>query len=217
MSSIFVPISMKSEKTATKRPRGRPISFNRDEALDAAVMVFWEQGYEGASIDDLTKAMGIKKPSLYAAFGNKRQLFESAIDRWAATRGNREFSALHKHRDTRTAVEQFLDMSIRCATERGKPRGCMIANVATDAAENDEQLRAKLARMFIQTDEGIAGRFRKDQEEGRFPADRDPESLAEMVHSVVHSIKVRARAGATRKQLSGIADSFVKVLFPEPN
>jgi AcrR family transcriptional regulator len=205
---------MKTLQATTKRPRGRPVSFDRDKVLDAAVLVFWEKGYDGASIDDLTEAMGIKKPSLYAAFGNKRQLFDAAIDRYAATRGIREFSTLHIKQDTRSAVADFFEMSVRCATERGKPRGCMIANVATDAAESDKQLRKKLAVMFIQTDEGIANRFRADQEKGNAPPGHDPIVLAQMVHSVVHSIKTRARAGASRKELLEIANNFVAVLFP---
>jgi len=199
-----------------KRPRGRPVSFDRDQVLDAAVLVFWEKGYDGASMDDLTQAMGIKKPSLYAAFGNKRQLFEAAIDRYAATRGHREFGALQLNTDTLTAVADFFDMSIQCATETGKPRGCMIANVATDAAESDVELRKKLAAMFAQTDEGIARRFRRDQDNGLLPAGHDPDTLARMVHSIVHAIKNRARAGATRAELSEIASSFVSVLFPQP-
>lgn len=189
--------------------------FDREQVLDSAVLVFWAKGYDGASVDDLTRAMGIKKPSLYAAFGNKRQLFEAAIDRYAATRGNREFGALQLGNDTRDAVANFFDMSVRCATERGKPRGCMIANVATDAAESDEQLRKKLAMMFAQTDEGIASRFRRDQAKGLLPAGHDPDALAQMVHSVVHAIKNRARAGASRKELSAIAESFLDVFFPQ--
>ena len=76
-----------------KRGRGRPRSFDQTEALDAAVLVFWEKGFDGASIEDLTTAMGISRPSLYATFGNKRSLFIEAIDRYAATYGNQAFSA----------------------------------------------------------------------------------------------------------------------------
>ncbi len=216
MSSIYVLFGMNNIQTTEKRPRGRPVSFDRATVLDAAVLVFWEKGYEGASLDDLTRAMGIKRPSLYAAFGNKRLLFEAAIDRYAATYGNKEFGTLQLDRDTRSAVADFFEMSIKCATERGKPRGCMIANVATDAAESDKLLRKKLAVMFAQTDEGIASRFRADQARGAFPAGHDPDALARMVHSVIHSIKNRARAGASRKELSAISESFLKVFFPQP-
>ena len=203
-------------KATTKRPRGRPVSFDREQVLNAAVLVFWERGYEGASMDALTEAMGINKPSLYAAFGNKRKLFEAAIDRYAATSGEREFGALQRAEDPKSAVQDFLRTSVESATQRGKPLGCMIVNVATDAAECDAELRSKLAVMYDQTDEGIAGRFRRDQEAGLLPEQYDPDALAEMIHSVIHSIKVRARAGASRKQLMKIVDNFIAVLFPDP-
>jgi AcrR family transcriptional regulator len=205
---------MKNKSQPEKRPRGRPVSFDRDNVVDAAVLVFWEKGYDAASLDNLTEAMGINRPSLYSAFGNKRGLFEAAIDRYAATRGSLEFGALHVDKSTKVAVAGFFETSIACATEEGKPRGCMIANVATDAAESDEALRNKLSRMFIQTDEGIARRFHADQKLGQFPKGLDPDALALMVHSVVHSIKTRARAGATREQLVEITDSFMTVFFP---
>ena len=204
---------MKSKESSEKRARGRPVSFDRDNVLDAAVLVFWEKGYDGSSLDNLTEAMGIKRPSLYAAFGNKRGLFEAAIERYASTRGGLEFGVLQHDNEPRQVVSDFFKMSISCATEEGKPRGCMIANVATGAAENDELLRTKLANMFDQTDEGIARRFRADEESGRLPEGLDPDTLAQMVHSVIHSIKTRARAGATGEQLSEIAGSFVEMFF----
>ncbi|MGI9657781.1 MAG: TetR/AcrR family transcriptional regulator, partial [Gaiellaceae bacterium] len=202
---------------AKKRRRGRPRAFDRDEVLDAAVMVFWEKGYEGASIDNLTEAMGIQRPSLYATFGSKRDLFVEAIDRYAATHGRGSFDPLRNDPDTKSAVAAFFDTNIRRATERGKPRGCLIACVATETAETDVTLRQTLFGMYSRADASIAERFRANQEEGSFPAEHDPDALARMVHSVIHSIRVRARAGATRKELTAIADDFMTVLFPASN
>jgi len=198
-----------------KRPRGRPRSFDRDEALDAAVIVFWEKGFVGASIEDLTEAMGINRPSLYSTFGNKREVFIRAIDRYAATHGNRAFSAFRLEPDNRKAVERFFAASIECATEDGKPRGCLINTVATDAAETDEALRDKLSEMFAKTDAAIAKRLGANQG-GADPGIGDPDGLARMAHSVTHSIMTRARAGASREELADIAEAFMTVLFPEP-
>jgi AcrR family transcriptional regulator len=198
-----------------KRPRGRPRSFNRDQALDAAVLVFWDKGYDGSSIEDLTNAMGINRPSLYATFGNKRDLFMQAIDRYAATHGNRAFSAFHLEPDNRKAIEQFFDASIECALAEGTPRGCLINTVATEAAENDAELRDKLADMFTQTDAAIARRLAANHDTNASPI-HDPEGLARMAHSVTHSIMTRARAGASRAELGHIADAFIAVLFPQP-
>jgi AcrR family transcriptional regulator len=205
----------KTPEEIGRRPRGRPRSFNRDQALDAAVLVFWDKGYDGSSIQDLTHAMGINRPSLYASFGNKRDLFMQAIDRYAATHGNRAFSAFRLEPDNRKAIEQFFDASIECALAEGTPRGCLINTVATEAAENDAELRDKLADMFTQTDTAIARRLATNHDAAASPI-HDPQGLARMAHSVTHSIMTRARAGADRNELSQVADSFMAVLFPQP-
>ena len=206
---------MKSSEETKKPSRGRPRSFDRDDALDAAVLVFWDKGYDGASIEELTRAMGINRPSLYSTFGNKKKLFIRAIDRYAATQGSRSFSAFRIEPDNRLAVERFFQASIECATEVGRPRGCLINTVATEAAENDPELRRKLTDMFSRTDAAIARRLRANQV-GEASSIHEPEALARMVHSVTHSIMTRARAGASRSELSELTDSFMKVLFPGP-
>jgi AcrR family transcriptional regulator len=197
------------------RPRGRPRSFDRDAALDAAVLVFWEMGYEGTSLAELTSAMGINRPSLYATYGNKRDLFIQAIDRYAATHGSRAFSALRLEPDNRTAVQRFFEASIECALADGTPRGCLINTVATDAAGNDPDLRDKLSHMFEQTDAAMARRMAANRTSNE-PHSHEPEMLAQMAHSVTHSIMTRARAGASRQELTQIAESFMAVLFPPP-
>jgi AcrR family transcriptional regulator len=184
-------------------------------ALDAAVLVFWDKGYEGASVTDLTAAMGINRPSLYAAFGNKRDLFMQVIDRYAATHGNRAFSALRLEPDNRKAVERFFGASIDCALAEGTPRGCLINTVAADAAENDAELRSKLSDMFKRTDKAIARRLDASQVTDDSSNRQSPE-LARMAHSVTHSIMTRARAGASRDELTQLAQSFMAVLFPRP-
>ena len=209
--------AMASEATSQtqNRPRGRPRSFDPEAALDAAVLVFWEKGYDGTSLTDLTSAMGINRPSLYATYGNKRNLFVQAIDRYAATHGRRAFSALHMESDNRIAVQRFFEASIDCALADDTPRGCLINTVATDAAGEDSELRDKLARMFAQTDAAIARRMAANQT-GYESSGREPEQLAQMAHSVTHSIMTRARAGASREDLTEIANSFIAVLFPSP-
>ena len=207
---------MKPSEKTEKRPRGRPRKFDHDEVLDAAVLVFWEKGYDGASIEDLTRAMGINRPSLYATFGNKRDLFIRVIDRYARTHGSTAFSAFRIEPDNREAVSAFFLASIECATQDGRPRGCLINTVATDAAENDTDLRDKLSMMFSKTDRAIARHLEANQSDTS-SGSHDPEGLARMTHSVTHSIMTRARAGASRAELTGIAESFMAVLFPEPH
>lgn len=197
------------------RQRGRPRSFDTDAALDAAVLVFWEKGYDGTSLTDLTSAMGINRPSLYATYGNKRDLFIRAIDRYATTHGSRAFSALQLEPDNRLAVQRFFEASIDCALADGTPRGCLINTVATDAAGTDAELRSKLSRMFERTDAALARRMAASQSSHE-SSNHDPEQLALMAHSVTHSIMTRARAGASREDLTAVAVSFLAVFFPSP-
>ena len=212
--NYFVPIGMKSEKP---RPRGRPRAFDRDEVLDRAIITFWACGYSGASMDNLTDSMGINRPSLYAAFGSKHGLFMEVIDRYASTFGRLPLSALKNDLDARNVVAAFFEVCIRCATSKGKPRGCLIASVATIEATKDTQVKEKLSRIFAETDRGMTDYFRAAQDDGRLSDDHDPQALARMVISITHSIATRARAGASRKQLSVMTNDFMAVLFPTTN
>ncbi len=196
------------------KTRGRPRAFVRDDVLDRAVIAFWARGYSGASLDNLTNSMGINRPSLYATFGSKHELFMEVIDRYAATLGCVPFSALKSGIAIRQAVADFFELSIRCATSRGKPRGCLIANVATIEAEKNAQVRDKLSAMFADTDRAITDYFEAAKDDGRLPGEHEPQALARMVSSVTHSVATRARAGASRKQLSVMVDDFMAVLFP---
>ena len=175
---------------------------------------FWAQGYNGASIDTLTESMGINRPSLYGTFGSKHDLFLEAIDRYAVTLGCLPFRAFQVQAGVREAVAEFFALSIRCATSKGKPKGCLIASVATIEAEKDGQVQEKLSGIFAETDRVITDYFRAAQEVGRLPGGHEPQALARMVIAVTHSIATRARAGGSRKQLSVMVDDFMALLFP---
>ncbi len=204
-------------KNENPRPLGRPRTFDRDEVLDRAIITFWACGYSGTSVDNLTDSMGINRPSLYATFGSKHGLFMEVIDRYASTFGRLPFSTLKSHQDARKVVAAFFKVCIRCATSKGKPRGCLIANVATIEAETDMKVREKVSGMFAETDRAVADYFRSAHDDGRLSDEHDPQALARMVISITHSIATRARAGASRKQLSVLANDFMAVLFPATN
>ena len=204
-------------KNENPRPRGRPRAFDRDDVLDRAIITFWACGYSGASVDNLTDSMGINRPSLYATFGSKHDLFMDVIDRYASTLGRLPFGAFKSNKDARKVVAEFFEICIRCVTSRGKPRGCLIASVAAIEAEKDTQVRKKVFEMFADTDRAIADYFRVAQDDGRLSDEHDPRALARMVISISHSLATRARAGASRKQLSVLANDFMAVLFPTTN
>ncbi len=203
-------------KIESSRPRGRPRTFDRDTVLDRAVNTFWAKGYRGASLDDLTESMGINRPSLYASFGSKHGLYMDAIDRYAVTLGCQPVEALHSEPNIKEAVAVFFETSIRCATSKDRPSGCLIANVAIEDAEKDEQLREKLSVMFAESDRIVADRFRAAQDKGQLSQESDPQALARMTISITHSFAARARVGASREELSRLATDFMPVLFPAP-
>src|ERR1700692_2905896 len=115
-------------------PTGRPRCFDLDKALDAAMQVFWRNGYEGASLSALTQAMGINRPSLYAAFGNKEALFRKALDRYVEEWGNYVVRALSEP-TARRAVERLLRGTAKSLTERCHPTGCLMVQAALSCGE----------------------------------------------------------------------------------
>ena len=204
-------------KKKSSRPPGRPREFDRDHVLDRAVTTFWAKGYNGASLNDLTESMGINRPSLYAAFGSKHGLFMEVIDRYTATLGCQPVKTFDGGLDIQQAVAAFFEATIRAATLRGKPRGCLIVSVAVQYAEKDQQIGKKLSGMFAEMDRLIADHFLAAQDKGQLSQEADPQALARMVISVTHSIAARARVGASRRELSRLAKDFMGVLFPAPN
>jgi AcrR family transcriptional regulator len=198
-------------KIKLKQPRGRPQSFELDQVLDAAVLVFWSNGYEGASLDDLTKAMGINRPSLYAKFGNKHGLFLAAIDRYIETISAPQSLPLAQEADIKAAVAGYFREIVRTVTTANRPAGCLIASVACEVAERDTDLRAKIATLLDQAESFIDARL---EAEG-YGKDRDPEARVTGAMVVVAGLGFapRARLGATRKSLNKIADGLVHQFF----
>ena len=195
------------------RPRGRPLSFDQDQALDAAVQVFWEKGYEGASLSDLTQAMGINPPSLYAKFGNKHELFLKAIDRYVATITSTQLAPLVEMRDIRQAVSGYFAEVIRCVASRDWPTGCMVVCVATEAAERDGIVRTKVSGLLESAEAFIAQRIAESAPDDPSVDIDDPQKLARMIVAVGQGLAARARSGASKGDLTDLANDFVEQLF----
>jgi AcrR family transcriptional regulator len=198
-------------ENGSKRPRGRPQSFELDQVLDAAVLVFWSNGYEGASLDYLTKAMGINRPSLYAKFGNKHGLFLAAIDRYIETISAPQSIPLAQEADIRAGVAGYFREIVRTVTTANRPAGCLIASVACEVAERDTDVRAKIAALLGQAESFIDARL---EAEG-YGKDADPDAFVTGAMVVVAGLGFapRARLGASRNSLNKIADGFVHQFF----
>lgn len=195
------------------RPRGRPRRFDRDEVLDRAMTVFWSRGYNGASLDELTEAMRINRPSLYAAFGSKLELFLAVIDRYAVTFGCQPVAALQKETEPEAAVSAFLFASIRCVASPAGPKGCLLSTVAVEDAGEDEQIREKLSEIFAKTDQIIIDFFKSLKQDGSLSSGSDPQLIAHMLLAVTHSLAARARVGESREKLEIMAKEFVSGFF----
>jgi AcrR family transcriptional regulator len=197
---------------ATPRPRGRPRQFVLSDALDRAVDVFWERGYEGSSLDDLTSAMGLARPSVYAAFGDKLSLFLAVLDRYAETIGSQPLKELLRADDPLEGVQAFLAGAVALAFTGRIPRGCLVACVAVDAAGCDPTIRERVHALIDIHDKAIAERFRAWQAEGRMSGTSDPHVIAQLLVSLMQGIAIRARAGAAREDLDGKIDAAARAI-----
>src|SRR5215468_4308100 len=151
-------------KKAT-RPKGRPRSFDTGEALDSALEVFWRKGYEGASLSDLTRAMGINRPSLYAAFGDKEALFRKSLDRYTSGPGAYGTEALNEP-TARAAIERLLRCAADSLTDPHHPRGCLMVQGALSCGEEAESVRQELIARREQGETAIRRRLQRAKAEG---------------------------------------------------
>lgn len=184
---------------------GRPRNFDRDQALDQALRVFWEKGYEGASLPDLTEAMGINRPSLYAAFGNKEELFRKALDRYES--GPTAFVARALAEPTaRQVADRLLKEGINMVTHPDHPGGCLAVQGALVCGDDAQPIREELERRRKAGEVMIRKRFQRAKAEGDLPVDVEPNDLARYVTTVMRGLAVQAAGGATRKELLRVAE-----------
>jgi AcrR family transcriptional regulator len=187
-------------------PSGRTRQFDADEALDRALDVFWTRGYEGATLPELTAAMGINRPSLYAAFGNKEQLFRKALERYRTGPLSFLTEALKKPA-ARAVVEAVFSGFVRMQRDRdrNRARGCLFVSGALACGEESEPVRHELARLRQAAVTALRERFERAVHEGDLPAGTDCATLARYVATVLNGLAVQAASGATEKELRGVA------------
>lgn len=187
---------------------GRPREFDTDTALDLALHVFWRKGYEGASMADLTEAMGITKPSLYAAFGNKEDLFRKALDRYVDGPGGYFRTGLEKP-TAREVVEHILYESIEAVTDPRNP-GCLAVQGALCCGDAAETIKQELTARRSKSEDDLRLRFTRAVAEGDLPADADAGDLARYVSAILQGMAVQAAGGAPREQLRKLADMAMR-------
>ena len=190
---------------------GRPRSFDIDRALDRALQVFWRKGYEGASLSDLTKAVGVSRPSLYAAFGGKEALFRKALDRYLNGPAAYTQEAL-KEPTARAVVERLLRGAADLNTAPRNPGGCLTVQCALACGEAGDSIRQELAAYRAAGEAALRWRFQRAKSEGDLPATVNPADLARYVATIVYGMAVQAAGGATREKLQNVIEMTLRTL-----
>jgi AcrR family transcriptional regulator len=195
----------------TSMPRGRPREFDVERALGAALLLFWRHGYEGTSLAALTKTMGIKMPSLYAAFGNKESLFRRALQRYLREPASYLPIALREPTAERV-INSLFRGAINMTSNERHPDGCMLVQGALVAGPESEHVRAELARTRRSAERLLRQRLRAAVKTGELPARADPTALAGFVMTVVWGMSVQAAGGASRRQLLQVSQLAKRAL-----
>lgn len=194
------------------RRRGRPPSFDRETVLDQAMLTFWELGYEGTSIADLTTAMGITPQSLYAAFGSKSALYHEVLSHYQQTIGAFSARALEEESSALAGFERMLNESAAEFCKPRRPRGCMVSTaVLTCAIENQDEVKyvAQLRKAAV---EAFKDRIDRAIDTGEFKPTTDSAALARYLGTIVQGMSVQAQDGATKQELLEVANLAIQTL-----
>jgi AcrR family transcriptional regulator len=187
--------------------RGRPRAFDRDAALRRAMEVFWSKGFAGASLNDLTTAMGINAPSLYAAFGTKEELFEAAVDLYAATEGPILWGHLAQAPSAKEAVRRLLDASAMSYTDPKNPPGCLVVLGAIVGGDPGESVVASLAARRAEGLEMLTERIEQDVRAGLLPEGLDARAVASFYFTVQQGMSLQARDNPNRAAVRATGDA----------
>ena len=193
--------------------RGRPRAYDPDTALARAMAVFWDAGFAGTSLDDLTAGMQMNRPSLYNAFGDKHALYLQTLARYGDAARVAMTQALAPDVPLRAALQRVYDKALAIyLTGPHGSRGCFLIGTAVTEAVMDADTRAALAAALREIDDAFAARFRLAQAEGAFPATADAAALGRLASAVLHTLAIRARMGEPRATLESIVAAGLDLL-----
>jgi len=202
-------IIMKHTVLTTPRRTGRPLSFDREEALRQAMLTFWHYGYETASVADLTAAMGISAPSLYTAFGDKKQLFLEAVRLYAGDpedAGRRIDDAPSAY----DAARALMSVAATAYTGKATPKGCLLASATASGSAASADVQAAVADVRRGIEKRLRVRIERDVEDGVLPPTTQPAALAGLVLAVTQGMSVLARDGASRASLLAMVKAALR-------
>ena len=193
--------------------RGRPRQYDPDSALARAASAFWKNGYAATSLDDLAAATGMNRPSLYAAFGDKRDLYLKTLQRYQQQSRARSLQLLADSPTLRVFLTRFYDGALELyRAGEAEARGCYSISTAPAQAASDPAVRAFLADSIRGTDVFLAGVISQARDRGEITASADPSALAQVATATLHTLAVRSRVGVPRKELKGLAAAAVEMI-----
>jgi AcrR family transcriptional regulator len=200
---------MKRSKSSGRM--GRPRSFDIDSALNRALSVFWRKGYEGASLSDLTKAVGVNRPSLYAAFGDKEALFREVLDRYLHGPAAYTREAL-KEPTARAVIERLLRGAADVNAAPRNPGGCLMVQGALACGDAADSIRQELTACRAGGEAALSRRFQRAKSEGDLPANVNPADLARYVATILFDMAVQGAGGASRDKLQRVVEMTLRTL-----
>ncbi|APU15125.1 MULTISPECIES: TetR/AcrR family transcriptional regulator [Actinoalloteichus] len=192
--------------------RGRPRSFDREAALTVATRLFWEHGYEATSIGALTEAMNIKPPSLYAAFGDKKALFDEVVTTYRQTHGEFMLRALDEEPGVRAGIARMLREAAAAYTDPALPPGCLVISGAANCSPANADVAERLRDLRNANLTGFEQRLRSAVAAGELPADTDVPVLASYLAAVIQGMSQRARDGASARELTALAETAMRAV-----
>ncbi len=197
---------------APKR-RGRPRAYEPDVALGKALDLFRKDGFAATSLDDLSAATGMNRPSLYGAFGDKRELFIKSYQRYRDDARAAMIDIFRGELPIRERLARVYAIALGIYLSGESPRGCFTVMTAASEAVFDPEIRSMVLEGFVELDKAFAACFRQAREKGELPESADPIVLSQLASATIHTIAIRARAGVPRKELEAIVKGAIDLML----
>ena len=192
--------------------KGKPRSFDREAVLKKALAVFWKRGYEPASIAELCEAMEINPPSVYAAFGNKAQLFMEAVNHYENVYWNDAWQRLEDEPDVRTAMVGFFQDAAQILTSQDAPCGCMVVLGAANVSRESQDVNDALKALREEGKDCFLARLKQGVDDGDLPADTDVDTLASTLNTLFHGMSIQARDGVSQAELERVVKAAMGLI-----
>lgn len=201
--------------SCAKKSRGRPKVFDREAALDKAMTLFWQHGYEATSLADLVEATGAKAPTLYAEFTNKEGLFRAVLDRYITRFASKHEAQLFcEEKSVESALEDYFTEIAACFASTDTPAGCFMINTSATLAASSRDIARTVKSRHAMQEQTLIQFLRQRQERGEIPAHCNPQALAEYINCILQGMSISAREGATFEQLMQITRTTLRI-WPE--